>query len=126
MRQSSRDRDPEYQARRAEQRAESERRYQENDARRAQQRKEALKRLEPDIRMLERNGLLRKLDLSLGQAYVEPVMWHALSIDAKQGVAGTLAAYRDAKGEGSRLAIMDWRSGKKLASYSPSWGFSVE
>jgi hypothetical protein len=83
--------------------------------------------VEKSVVGLQKTGLIKKIDISLNQAYVNGFNWASLNIQDKENV-GKALAYYVASHKGNDLywvEIYDWNSGKKLAKYSESWGFET-
>ena len=83
-----------------------------------------MEKLEKDIATLTTTGLLQKFEVQLNKAHVNPTIWAGLNIDAKRGVAHTLARYCGVKDSSEWVEIYDYYTGKKLAKYS-GWGFKT-
>lgn len=84
-------------------------------------------KVEKAIEDLTKAGLVKKTDPSLNQVYVSKLYWDAQDIEAKETAAKAFAYYVGYK-KGTNLYwvdIYDWQSGKRLAKYSESWGFTV-
>lgn len=71
--------------------------------------------------------LVVKIDASLNEAWVNPMTWTTMTYDNKKQLGWFLAQYcGKKKGTGLNwVEIYDNYSGKKLAKYSESWGFTV-
>lgn len=83
--------------------------------------------IEKSVNGLIATGLIKKIDASLNEAYVDGANWASLSIDDKKNVGRALAYYVGSK-KGTNLYwvdIIDWKSDTKLAKYSDSWGFKA-
>ena len=79
----------------------------------------------PSLRVLLRDtGLLQEFDADANEEFVESRLWRGLDIDGKRGVAATLADSRAVRGSIGRVTVLDYRSGKKLAKYSRSDGWT--
>lgn len=80
------------------------------------------------IQEMKNLGLLYKLNPQLNEAYIVGSIWGSLPIDQKETIARTLALYcGQAKGNNLHwVNVYDHLSGKKLAKYSETWGFTVE
>jgi SH3 domain-containing protein len=85
--------------------------------------KEQIAILESNVAWFQKNGVLRKYDHEMHEAYVEPAYWSAMSIDAKKGFAVTMAQYNEVKGGSGWIYVRDYRSGKKLAKFGV-WGWA--
>jgi len=84
-------------------------------------------KVEKAMEDLTKAGLVKKTDPSLNQVYVSKPYWDAQDIEAKETAAKAFAYYVGYK-KGTNLYwvdIYDWQSGKRLAKYSESWGFTV-
>ena len=79
------------------------------------------------VKMLIENKFIHKIELNLNRAYVNWYMWNSMDVEKKEAVSKAIAFYCGyQKGTGLFWAdIYDWRSGKKLANYSHSWGFKI-
>lgn len=83
--------------------------------------------LEPAIEKLKEAGFLIRLNPQLNQAWVDSSLWQTVGYDDRVNLGYVLAHYVGRK-KGTNLYwvdIFDARSGKKLAKYSKSWGFTV-
>ncbi|MFA6476127.1 MAG: hypothetical protein WCV68_01780 [Candidatus Paceibacterota bacterium] len=84
-------------------------------------------KVESAVNALKITGLVKKVDSSLNQAYVDGLNWGTLNVEEKKTTAQALAYYVGHE-EGTNLYwvdIYDWQSGKKLAKFSDSWGFTT-
>lgn len=72
-------------------------------------------------------GVVRKIDLGSGSAYIDPVAWVVADIDQKAEIGAALAYFRGAKSGNNThvIRLYDHQSGKKLAEWSEWGGLSV-
>lgn len=85
-----------------------------------------IEQLESDISDMQRLGVLVRVEPSMNQAYVNAIIWAGVNIDAKTTIAKKLAQYCEAKGQSQRIRILDYQSGRELATFSSSWGLEVK
>ena len=71
---------------------------------------------------LQEVGILSKLDVELRQAWVNPFVWHGLDYNTKVGLCVFFSKVCKEYGS-ERITIMDGRSGRQLAKYSPTFGY---
>jgi hypothetical protein len=73
------------------------------------------------------NGLIKKLDVRAGKAWIEDLTWASIDSEVKENMTRTLAAYCAIQKDTAYLSveIMGWQSGKKLGSYTSFSGFKV-
>ncbi len=72
---------------------------------------------------------LLKIEISTDKAWVSPSVWNAYNIEGKETFTFYCAQYIRYKERSSNkpsVDLYDFNSGKKIAEYSPIWGFSVE
>jgi hypothetical protein len=72
---------------------------------------------------------LLKIEISTDKAWVSPSVWNSYNIEGKETFTFYCAQYIRYKERSSNkpsLDLYDFNSGKKIAEYSPIWGFSVE
>lgn len=70
-------------------------------------------------------GLIVRWTCTGNKAYVKELGWMALDVDAKRGVAGSLAIVCHAAKGGRRIEIVGQQSGRTLATFSAT-GLKVE
>jgi len=86
-----------------------------------------LAKYEKDIKILEENELLIRINPQMNEAFVESAIWNSLDFQTKQNIGRSMAFYCGIK-KGTNLNWIDIRdsySGRKLAKYSEAWGFKV-
>ena len=84
--------------------------------------KAALKaRADDTIQWSLENGVLTRVDCTTDEAYIQPEFWNAMNIDRKKDVTAGCAIHC-----GGHITMRDAMSGKKLATWSSVWGFSVD
>lgn len=85
-----------------------------------------IKALEEAINGFVEEGLLRKINPQLNEAFVEPLKWYAIEYEYKEMIAFYLAQYCafKKKSETEWVIIRDSLSGKTLAKYGV-WGFKT-
>ena len=76
-----------------------------------------------ELQLLYDSGLLKKIDIDLNEAWVDPYLWNSLEYNTKVGIGMTLARICDKAGSTGRITFRNNYSGKKLASYSQSFGY---
>jgi len=79
------------------------------------------------IERLKELGLLKRINPSMNEAFVDPSLWTGLDYQTKKNI-GRIMAFYCGKKKGTNLNwvdIKDYYSGKKLAKYSESWGFKI-
>ncbi len=84
-------------------------------------------KIEDSIKVMIDNHLVTKIDVEINQVYVNSSKWNLLNVEQKEIFAKALAYYVGHE-KGTDLywvEIHDWYSGKKLAKYSDSWGFTA-
>lgn len=84
-------------------------------------------KLESIINDAIQSGVIKKIDIETGQAWITEISWLSVNSETKKGIAINLASYISMKKGVDYLSvnIMDWQSGKKLASYTSLGGFKV-
>lgn len=70
-----------------------------------------------DLKALQDSGLVQRFDAQMNEAYVNPRIWHPLTIQAKENITRTLALACEAQGDKAWVEVKDNYSGEKLASY---------
>ena len=68
-----------------------------------------------------------KVDVSKRALYISPTLWNSIDVQAKEGL-GRIGAVRIAKELNIDLYwcdLYDMNTGKKIATYSESWGFKM-
>jgi hypothetical protein len=75
------------------------------------------------FRLAERNGLLRKFNISTGQAHVDPLIWSTLDYDVKKFVTLSFAK-KAGGGVATAMSVRDVRTDKQLAHIN-FWGEPV-
>lgn len=79
------------------------------------------------ITSLTESGMLVKINPSINEAFVNPLLWASVDVNTKEGIARALAFYCGAK-KGNNLNwvnIQNSMNGKKLAKYSENWGLKI-
>jgi hypothetical protein len=82
---------------------------------------------EKGLQMMLDAKMLDTINPQMNEAFINPVEWAKLKYDEKRQVGWFLARYCGRK-KGTGLCwveIKDSYSGRKLAKYSESWGFTV-
>jgi hypothetical protein len=82
---------------------------------------------EKGLQMMLDAKMLDRINPQMNEAFINPVEWAKLKYDEKKQVGWFLARYCGRK-KGTGLCwveIKDSYSGRKLAKYSESWGFTV-
>lgn len=84
-------------------------------------------KLESIINDAMKSGVIQKIDINSGQAWITEISWLSVNAETKKGIAFNLASYIAMKKNSEYLSvnIMGWQSGKKLASYTSLGGFKV-
>lgn len=108
-----------------EERAAIEQRKRDYQERKAREDAAADTKFEDMYRTLETTGLLERLEPP-STAYVNSLIWRASNVDVKQGITKTLSWKFQQLGHSGRVTVIDYQSGRKLATYSSLSGFEVE
>ena len=72
------------------------------------------------------NGAVEKIDPNANEAYISLPAWSLLNIDQRKNLGALLGHYCGHK-KGTNLywvEIKDYQSGKRLAKWSKSWGYT--
>lgn len=74
-----------------------------------------------------KQGLIKKIDIEAGKAWIEETLWALSNAEVKENMTTVLATYCAVKKnrEYRSVEIIGWQSAKKLASYSSWSGFKV-
>jgi len=79
------------------------------------------------IQDLTRIGLIKKVVVDDREVWVDPEVWRPLPYANKGDFAAVCAVYMGLQRSGDyRVTIRDHLTGKTLATYSKSWGFSLK
>jgi hypothetical protein len=89
--------------------------------------KEAWADVERAVNLSLKEGLIKRLDIQTDRAWINDISWSLCNAEVKENIARTLATYCAIKKnqEYRSIEIMDWQSGKKMASFSSLGGFKV-
>jgi hypothetical protein len=70
------------------------------------------------ITAAEQDGVLVRYTCTENQAHVQAAPWRALNVDLKKNLAAALAMTCQAERRGYRMMVVDFRTGRQLASFS--------
>lgn len=79
------------------------------------------------LKSLEKDGYLR-FEANLNRVYIEPSVWRRIDAKGKEDFSAGLAIYVANKNNSTNywVEVYDKMSGKRLAKYSRSWGFTID
>lgn len=84
-------------------------------------------KVESAVNTALKEGLVQKLDVQAGKAWIKEMVWELSNAEVKENTATILATYCAVKKnmEYRSIEIIGWQSGRKLASYNSWSGFKV-
>jgi hypothetical protein len=68
---------------------------------------------------------MKRFDVDMNEASLDPSAWRGASIDEKRSVAYVLTEYCEQSGSAGWVEIRDYNSDRKLAKFSKSTGFKI-
>jgi len=88
---------------------------------------EAWAKIETAVNTSISQGLIQKIDIEAGKAWIKEGVWDLSNAEVKENMTTILATYCAVKKnqEYRSIEVIGWQSGKKLASYSSWSGFKV-
>lgn len=84
-------------------------------------------KIEAAVNTSLQQGLIKKLDVQAGKAWIDDGVWNMSNAEVKENLTTSLATYCAVKKneEYRSVDIIGWQSGKKIGSYSSWSGFKV-
>lgn len=78
------------------------------------------------IRKLQETRIISKVDFERHEVWVRPLSWKIMTYEEKETLARLSAIHLETRTNGPRsVTLRDTMDGHELATYSKTWGFSI-